>query len=393
VAEERTKRLAAEARAEASQRELDRLKRELEASRETARANDQTSRVATQLLKDQNERIHGLEMDLAAARGTAPVGTEVPAAASKEKAAQPSVPIPPALARHHALDLDKPVAFVDGDPISRREFVEALYRTYGNDYLNTFVNLVLIERESRRLAIDVTPPEEDLFIDTQLAEIVKKAGGDEAFQKKVEAQGLSVAGVRSALKVHARAELLIEKLAHFSRGTPEGKEAFEKRVRQEYDKLYGEKVQARHIFVKGEATASRRDLELAEQRVRALHKRIVDGEDFERVAKEASDDVQSKSRGGDLGLFGRSQFEALPELNKVFFEMPIGEVSSPVRTEVGFHIVQVVKHVPAEKTFDASRAGIAANLEAEGLTGEENNALIARLRAKAKIERKMEPGE
>jgi parvulin-like peptidyl-prolyl isomerase len=333
-------------------------------------------------------------MELAAARGgTAPVGTEVPAAAPNDKLAQPSVPIPPALARHRPLDLDKPVAIIDGDPVSRREFVEALYRTYGNDYLNTFVNLVLIEHEARRLAIDVTPPEEDVFVDSQLAEIVKKAGGDEAFQKKVEAQGLSVAGVRSALRVHARAELLIEKLARYSRGTPEGKEAFERRVRQEYDKLFGEKVQARHIFVKIDATAPRRDLELAEQRAHALHKRIVDGEDFERVAKEASDDAQSKPRGGDLGLFGRSQFESLPELNKVFFEMPIGEVSSPVRSEVGFHIVQVVKHVPAEKTFEAARAGIAANLEAEGLTSEENNALIARLRAKAKVERKMESGE
>lgn len=384
IAEERTKRLAAEGRAEAAERERDRVKRELDFSRETSKANDNTSRVATKLLMEQAEKIRKLETENAALRGgaPAPVGSATPA--------QPSVPIPSQFARR-GLDLDRPVAVIDGEPVSTRDFVEALYRTYGLSYLTTFENLVLVEREARRLVIDVSPAEEDLFVDSQLAGIARDNGGDEAFQKKVESQGMTIADVRGVLKANARHSLLIEKLARHARVTPEGKEAFEKRVRAEYEKHFGEKVQARDIYVRVEPTAPAKEWELAEKRARALHKRLVDGEDFERVAKESSDEPRSKSRGGDLGTFGRSQYAQLPELNKVLFDMPVGEVSAPVKTEVGFHIVQVVKHVPAEKTFESARQFLADRLEAEGLTNEENDALIATLRARAKIEKKMEP--
>lgn len=78
----------------------------------------------------------------------------------------------------------------------------------------------------------------------------------------------------------------------------------------------------------------------AQQRIASLQDRLNMGEDFAALAKEASDDVSTASGGGDLGPVGRGD---LPEsMEQALFALAEGEVSQPVRTDSGYHLVKLI---------------------------------------------------
>lgn len=89
-------------------------------------------------------------------------------------------------------------------------------------------------------------------------------------------------------------------------------------------------VRASHILVEKEEDA------------KALRTRIVKGEDFAKLAKENSKDPGSGSNGGDLGFMQRGQ--TVPAFDEMLFKLKPGEMSEPVKTEFGYHIIKVEEH-------------------------------------------------
>ena len=78
----------------------------------------------------------------------------------------------------------------------------------------------------------------------------------------------------------------------------------------------------------------------AQQRIASLQDRLNMGEDFAALAKEASDDISTAASGGDLGPVGRGD---LPEsMEQALFALAEGEVSQPVRTDSGYHLVKLL---------------------------------------------------
>lgn len=75
------------------------------------------------------------------------------------------------------------------------------------------------------------------------------------------------------------------------------------------------------------------------ERARALRAEIVGGADFAEVARRESADPGSRERGGDLGRFGRGQM--VPAFEQAAFSLPLGQVSEPVQTQFGYHLIQV----------------------------------------------------
>jgi parvulin-like peptidyl-prolyl isomerase len=82
--------------------------------------------------------------------------------------------------------------------------------------------------------------------------------------------------------------------------------------------------------------------EQALAKAQELRKKVVDGADFAAIAKAESDDTQSGSNGGDLGTFKRNSM--VPEFEKTAFALPVGQVSEPIKTQFGYHIIKVEKH-------------------------------------------------
>jgi len=107
-----------------------------------------------------------------------------------------------------------------------------------------------------------------------------------------------------------------------------------------------------------------------------LVKRLRAGEDFAKLAKEYSDDPGSRDNGGDLGWFGRGR--VVPEFEKAAFSLKPGEISDPVKTMFGYHIIQVLEKDPHHPISPA---------ELDQKKAEAYQKLLADQKAAMKIER------
>lgn len=148
-------------------------------------------------------------------------------------------------------------------------------------------------------------------------------------------------------------------------------------VKNFYDKnpdefMIGSEVRARHILVETEKEAEE------------LIKRIKKGEDFSELAKKFSKDRGSVEAGGDLGFFGRGRM--VPEFEKVVFGLKSGEVSGPVKTRFGYHIVKVIDRKEGRQgSYEEARESITKQLAVEKQKSLFES-YIEKLRKDAKIE-------
>ncbi|MGO9830003.1 MAG: peptidylprolyl isomerase [Myxococcaceae bacterium] len=100
-----------------------------------------------------------------------------------------------------------------------------------------------------------------------------------------------------------------------------------------------EKVHARHVLVQLPKGASAAAVAEAKARADGYRRDILAGKPFADVARAVSDDASSKAGGGDLGWAERSAF--VPEFSQAAFNLKVGEVSEPVRTPFGWHLILV----------------------------------------------------
>jgi len=110
-----------------------------------------------------------------------------------------------------------------------------------------------------------------------------------------------------------------------------------------------EMVHARHILIRVKGSAlpvqpGKRDLtdEEAQAKAQEIRKKLLAGEDFAAIAKAESDDAQSGAKGGDLGLVKHGQ--TLPPFEQAVFSLPVGQLSEPIKTQYGYHLIKVEQH-------------------------------------------------
>jgi peptidyl-prolyl cis-trans isomerase C len=120
-------------------------------------------------------------------------------------------------------------------------------------------------------------------------------------------------------------------------------------LRKQYANMK-EEIHASHILVETK--------ELAD----SIYQELNQGADFEELAKEKSIDPSAKSNAGDLGFFGWGRM--VPEFQEAAFALKEGEISSPVKTQFGWHIIKLLERRETEqKPFDEVKDMIRAQLE------------------------------
>ena len=213
------------------------------------------------------------------------------------------------------------VATVSGDQITRDQLFLAMYEQGGQEALDQLITRKLIIQEAERLDLAVSEDE----LDSEIQSIVDESfqGNEEELQTVLEFYGISMESFRD----DARLNLLVRKLATEQiEDTEEGLRQFFEENRFLFDQE--EEIEARHILVETEAEA---DDILAQ---------LEDGEDFATLAAEYSLDTSNKDQAGYLGFFGRGMM--VPEFEETAFALEIGEISQPVETNFGFHIIELL---------------------------------------------------
>ncbi|MDZ4742751.1 MAG: peptidylprolyl isomerase [Verrucomicrobiota bacterium] len=184
----------------------------------------------------------------------------------------------------------------------------------------------------------------DEELNKQIDTIAQRMGGKEKLEKQLTEQGLNL----TALKKDMQDQLLIRDFIEKSipvptDPTPAEIQAFYDQNKDRFTRP--DMVEARHILILvpegSDATVKAAKKKIAEDALARVKK----GEDFAVVAAAVSEDPGSKTKGGDLGLFGRKQM--VPEFEEVAFSAKTGEVSKVFETPYGYHFLKVTDKKPA----------------------------------------------
>ncbi|MFD0769662.1 peptidylprolyl isomerase PrsA [Bacillus sp. CGMCC 1.60114] len=158
----------------------------------------------------------------------------------------------------------------------------------------------------------------------------KKQYGDQ-FDAVLKQSGMT----EKQLKESVRGELAMKEAVKSSITDKEAKEN------------YKPEIKASHILVKDEETAKKVEAELAQ------------GKSFEDLAKQYSEDTGSKDKGGDLGYFGPGKM--VKEFEDAAYKLKKGEVSQPVKSQFGYHIIKVTD-IKELKPFDQEKDRIKSDM-------------------------------
>lgn len=188
---------------------------------------------------------------------------------------------------------------------------------------------------------------EQLYLRAVLAEMAEKEGLDK--------QGLN--GERlQAIKNNA---LFLLKLDALSKENKRDYTKYAKQIYQVNKENYPveERVDAAHILISTKTLADAEAL----ARAQAIRQQLMLGANFNQLALKESDDKSVKTNKGEMGVFTRGQM--VKPFSDAVFAMQAGEISEPVKTQYGYHIIKLNKKFPAGfKTFDQVKAQIISDL-------------------------------
>lgn len=210
------------------------------------------------------------------------------------------------------------VATVGEVEISEAELNDILVERYGAETLNSLISEKLVELEIEKNNIEITDEE----IDKEVEAIEEQYGGKEGLDAALEQSNMTL----DKLKEEIVNKISLEKLlADDLKVTDEEITAYYEENKEQFTEK--EQVDASHILVESEDLA------------KEIKDKLDAGGDMEKLAEEHSTDPGSKDKGGNLGFFGKGQM--VPEFDKAAFSQEIGEISEPIKTEHGYHIIVV----------------------------------------------------
>ena len=143
------------------------------------------------------------------------------------------------------------------------------------------------------------------------------------------------------------------------------------------------KVRVAHIMVKIEANASEKDKNDAKLKIDEIFKKLQSGDKFENVCKKLSEDETTRNSNGILEMFGAGQM--VKEFEQAAFSLKqIGEISLPIRTKFGWHIIKLIEKKSLEP-FTEIQSYLKQKIQADPRSNLGRTALVRRLRKDNKV--------
>ena len=218
------------------------------------------------------------------------------------------------------------------DPETRGStYEEQLYYTV----VDRLVEQKLVAQEADERGLEVTPER----VQASISQLKNMAGGDEAYAKLLADNGITPEDIERDTRMNLlMKEFYDQVISAPPQVTPEEIQDYFAKNPQ----LFGpqQEVHARHILFRTQPDMN--DMAVAEvaQKAHAALERAKT-EDFAALARDVSEDQTTANNGGDLGWFGKGRMVA--PFDSAAFAVPPGEVSGLVKTQYGFHIIQVVE--------------------------------------------------
>jgi peptidyl-prolyl cis-trans isomerase C len=330
-----------------------------------------------------------------------PPATQPPSAASTPAEPTPSPTATPAGADGSAsLDLKDPVAIVDGEKISKAQLDEAFEKAVQMTGIKAsdltpeqklegyrqILDELITEKLVNKAAAGITVPQAD--VDAQIAKIKAQFPSNEDFSKQLSQVGQTPEQLSETIRKMLQQQRWLEsQLTGKTEVTEEEAKKFYEENKTEFTQP--ETVKASHILFRVNKEDSE---EVVDQKLKAAQgaeARAKKGEDFTALAKELSEEPGAKESGGDLGFFPKDRM--VPEFAEAAFNEKVGEVSNPVRTQFGWHVIKVTEKKPAGTLpYDEVKSQLMTYLKSKKQE-EAAQDVLKSLRDSAKIENTLPP--
>ncbi|SDW28909.1 peptidylprolyl isomerase [Paenibacillus sp. CF384] len=254
------------------------------------------------------------------------------------------------------------VGSVNGVAITKDQLYDEMAKVGGEQTLDNMIQDELIKQEADKAGIVVGDAEVTKEIDS----IKKRFPSEAEFEGALQQAGMTLDDLKKQTPMQLRIRKILEPQAKV---TDEDVKKYFEENKAQFDEP--EQVKASHILV---ATQEEAD---------AIEKQLKEGADFATLAKEKSTDPGSKEQGGDLGFFGKGAMD--PAFEEAAFKLKKDEISAPIKTQYGFHIIKATDHKAAKAaTLDEKKADIKEQLIAQKVQ-ELSPTWLEDLKSKSKI--------
>lgn len=246
-----------------------------------------------------------------------------PAKSAKAKAKPAAKPaakfdLDAALTKFWKLSDSAVVGTVDGASVTKGELTRALWFWNASSVLGDLLTAKMVEQAAKKQGVKLTQAE----LQAKEMEAVKRMNM-KSVSELLKQFRVSKDRFVSSIRMSAYAEKAVKKSVKVS------------------DAELSQYIRARHILIQfpaNEPDQTKKE-EAAKKKIDEIAAKLKAGEDFAKLAQEFSDDTSNKMQGGDLGWFTHGRM--LPEFEKVAYDLKVGQISDPVKTVYGWHVIRL----------------------------------------------------
>jgi foldase protein PrsA len=230
------------------------------------------------------------------------------------------------------------------------------YQGIQQQYVAFLVQKTEFEQAADELGVEVT----DQDVEKTRKEFVKDrfGGSEKKLTEALKEQGLSKDAFLKTLRVSVLSQEIYDAVTKDVKVTDaEALTAFTQNQQQ-----FGgrpESREVRHILLAEKDGKGQVDFAKSKTEADRIYARLKDGEDFAALAKQFSADESSKNTGGK---YTANRGQSVPAFDRVAFELKMNEISRPVKTEFGYHVIQAISAIKPATSFDQLKAGIKSSL-------------------------------